>query len=370
MHGKTTFMNGVTLQEFFPLVSRLAQQVRMPVVFVALKTTEPAEVTAMGIIECATVTVGPSGSVTAHSTLVDPEPSVQWDSQQVTRAKAPHSAGAPKFPSIYESLSRTFSTSLVIGLDSFEADVPVIYGNMVRYGLPIMAARHQLDLRNVWQSEMKTSAGIEEISKHYQAPKVTTSSASELALTFARVCETMLWRHGSDSVLSHLQSSTHSYLTPDMVRSGPGPTVDPAVARHSTRSTSATSKPSSSRRKPNQDDAPWLSDLRKAIEAVIERHGVVRQQHLAEIATQMDWTEAKVSIEIGRLLTRGKLRKEPFAVADDQALLALHLPNVVKKGSKDIKLKAVRDSIKQVTGKDLEYIQIRLGLKALNIWHD
>ncbi|HCE6622706.1 TPA: hypothetical protein NHO64_005826, partial [Pseudomonas aeruginosa] len=64
MHGKTTFMNGVTLQEFFPLVSRLAQQVRMPVVFVALKTTEPAEVTAMGIVECATVTVGPSGSVT------------------------------------------------------------------------------------------------------------------------------------------------------------------------------------------------------------------------------------------------------------------------------------------------------------------
>lgn len=359
----SAFLNGMTLQDFFPLISKLSQQIRLPVTVLDVVTTGPGNLAEVGLVEVSTITIAPSGSVSAHSTLVDPELPIQQAATKAHGLRAGDLVGAPKFPIVYDSLSRTFSSTLVVGFNSAKSTVPVIYGNKVRYGLPIMSARHQLDIQSVLDGQGKVLPTLGDIAKHYSATPGTARRSAGNVLTMARVLENMLWRHGSDAVLACITNSTTSYLTPEEVLGAAA--VDQAPA--------APVKGSTGSKKPARNEsakpAEWIAPLKLAIEKIVSAHGVVRPIHLPEIADAMGWNESRTSIEIGRLLTRGKLNPDPFVIAEQQEILNYHLPFALKE-MKDVKLKAVREAIKELTGHDVEYIQIRLALKKLNRLHD
>lgn len=367
MTARNAFMNGATLQEFFPLVAKLAQQLRLPVVFLSLDTTGTTDSGEIGLVEVATISVAASGSVASNSTLVDPELPIQPLAVKQHGLRAGDVANAPRFASAYESLSKTFSTALVVGLDASTAEVPIIYRNMVRYGLPIMSARHQLDLQDVWTGEGHKPSVLEEIAKVYAVALAAPARSAGRALAYARLLEIMLWKHGSDAVLAQLKHTQLSYLTPDMVLAPNNHLASPTANATPTKSSPQRPKLQQAG-KSGQGAQAWIADLRAAVDKVIEENRVVRPTHHQEIADRMGlgWTATKVSMEIGRLLTQGKLKAEPFLVSDDQALLALHLPSIVSK-LPVLKLKAVKEQLTAITGKDLEYIQIRLGLKKLGI---
>lgn len=361
------FLNGVSIQEFFPLIAKLAQQIKMPAVFIDLKTTGHAPADEIGITECHWLTVAPSGSVTKHSAKVEP------DLAQL------HKSTGSDFRSVYDGLTRSFASALIAGFKTSIIDVPAIYGNMVRYGLPIMAARNQLDIKDIWQKEVRFQCSLDEMAKHYGVDSQSANVRDDYALLSARLLEAMLWKHGSDAVLAHLQCTLSSYLTPEQVtgqndplqhldaeafdKSSSGP-----KRKTGSRNTGQTSPGSvrPTRRRGQPAGETWLGALKKSIEKIVERSGVVRPIHLAEIAADMDWSEAKTSIEIGRLLTQGRLKADPFVIPEQQELLKLHLRNVLAEQPK-VKLKPIKEALLSTTGHEIEYIQIRLGLKAVGI---
>jgi len=360
------YLNGISLQEFFPLLARLGQQIRMPVVALSLKTVGVGRGTDIGIIEFTAVTIGHGGNASQVNLKLAP-------GVNAAETRASEAGAALNFQSIYDTVSKAFATSLVIGFGTALYDVPVIYGQMVRYGLPIIAARNQIDLRDVWQKQVKAKGGLSNAAKHYGVE----SKASD-ALVAARVLEAMLWRHGSEAVLSELQCSLSSYLTPDQVIEAPDP-VPPVTPdnqagksprkgtwpRTGSKRTSPGSVSPPSSRQPAKNET-LIATLKQAISKVVDRHGLVRPVHLQEIATAMNWNETKTSIVIGTLLTQGKINAKPFVIPEQQALLELHLPHVLK-GMKEVKLKPIREAIQQNTGHDVEFIQIRLALKSLNV---
>lgn len=366
MNARNAFMNGTTLQEFFPLVAKLAQQLRLPVVFACLDTTGSTGDGEEGLVEMATITVASSGSVNAHNSLIDPELTIQPGAFKVHGLRPGDLAGAPRFPVVYEALSKAFSTSLIIGLSASLTEVPIVYRNMVRYGLPIMSARHQLDLQDIWASEGNQQAGLEEILGTYKVSASNLHRSTGRALACARLLEVMLWKHGSDAVIREIKHTQLSYLTPDMILS-PSTSTTIANARPIKTETAQKGKAQGERRR--QEASTWIKQLKEVVADLIEQHRVIRPIHFAQIAERMQWTESKVSIEIGRLLTQGRLQKEPFIVPDDQALLAVHLPPILAE-MPEVKLKAVRQRVREITAKELEYIQIRLALKKLGIWID
>lgn len=355
----SAFLNGVTLQDFFPLISKLSQQIRLPVTVIGIEVSGGDRLDQIGIVELATITIAPSGSVSSHSTLVMPEVPITAAAVKTHGLRLGELAGSPKFPIVYDSLSRTFASSLIVGLSADASPVPVIYGNMVRYGLPIMSARHQLDLLSIHEQKGGTPSSLQDLAKHYSVTPGTARRSPGNVLTMARVLESMLWRHGSDAVLACIKSTTTSYLTPvDVLGNRGGIDGQPEVSQPEAPARKPAVKPT------ENATASWIVPLKKAIADVIERHGVVRPVHLKEIAEAMEWTESRTSIDIGRLLTRGKIKPEPFLIAEQQELLKLHLP-IILKDLKEVKLKAVREAIKELTGHDVEYIQIRLALKKL-----
>jgi hypothetical protein len=356
------FMNGVSLQEFFPLIAKLSQQLRLPVTILDITTTGPGPLNEIGLLDVASITVAPSGSVSLHSTTINPEVSIRAQASKQHALKTTDLQGSPKFPLVYEALSRSFASSLIVTLSKPDQVVPVIYGNKVRYGLPILAARHQLDLIGVLSALGKSNLEIPEIAKHYGVSLGAARRSVGNVHTIARILEAVLWRHGSELVLGKIENSTTSYLTPDDVL-GVAPAAKGSRAKFKIQSPSTAGKSTTA---PTNGSAEWIEPLKAAIESVISAHGLVRPIHFIEIAQAMDWSEPKTNIEIGRLLTRGKIRPEPFAIQDEQQMLSLHLPGILK-GLSDVKLKAVRDAIKGITGRDVEYIQIRIGLKKLGI---
>lgn len=228
-----------------------------------------------------------------------------------------------------------------------------------------MSSRHQLDLQDVWTGEGHKTAVLEEIAKVYSIAPAAPARSAGRALAYARMLEVMLWKHGSDAVLSQLKHTQLSYLTPDMVLAPNNLLGSPTANATPTKSSHQRPKAQQSG-KSGQTSQAWIADLKAAVDKVIEENRFVRPSHFEEIADRMGWTTTKVSMELGRLLTQGKLKADPFIVSDDQALLALHLPSIVK-DLPVLKLKAVKEKLTEITGKDLEYIQIRLGLKKMGI---
>jgi hypothetical protein len=356
----TAFINGVTLQEFFPLVAKLAQQIRMPVVILSLSTTGTGKCTEVGILNCATISIAASGSVTEHTAKVTPDLEMSG-------------VDAADFRAIYDAIARTFSTSLVVGFNTAMYDVPVVYGNMVRFGLPIIAARNQLDLLDVWQKQVSKSGDLKTLAAHYKVDEGKLHSKSAAAVTAARILEAMLWRHGSESVLAHLQHSLTSYLTPDQVTGAADPLqgmgaarIDQGTSQSAGRKNLSPGSVKLDRRNPRHKPDRAIGKLKEEVKKVVSEFGIVRPSHLPAIAAALGWKESKTSIEIGRLLTKGQIDAKPFIIPEQQALLSLHLPDTVV-GMDQIKLIPIREAIKARTGHDVEFIQIRLGLKALGI---
>lgn len=359
------FQNGVTLQEFFPLIAKLGQQIRMPVVVLDLKTIGSGSCTEVGIEQCSAITIGQSGSVTEYSSKVSPDLKLLM-------------ADANDFRSIYDSLSRAFTTSLVVGCNTALYDIPAIYGNMLRYGLPIISARTQLDITDIWQQPVSGEDGLKRMAEHYGVEVGKSHLVSRNAITSARILEAMLWRHGSETVLKHLQCSLSSYLTPDQVTGS----ADPIRASTATPGKRSSQAPGGDRQsagslttpgstRPNQGAgtamrASQAAKLKAAVSNVVSQSGTIRDGQLAKIAELMEWSESKTSIEVGRLLTQGRIDSAPFIIDMQQKLLALHLPDALK-GMTQIKLKPVREAIMAKTGHDVSYIQIRLGLKAMGV---
>lgn len=358
------FLNGVTIQEFFPLIAKLAQQIKMPVVFLDLKITGEGPSERVGITECHSLTVAPSGSVTKHTAKVDP-------------GLTQDSASSNDFRSVYDGITRSFASALISGFKTSTLDIPAIYGNMVRYGLPIMAARNQLDIKDVWQKEVRFNGALLDMAAHYGVEH--SNGQEETVVLSARILEAMLWRHGVDAVLAHLQCTLSSYLTPDQVTGANDPLqnqdalsfnkVGAPERRTAGRKAQAQTSPGSvrpARQRTTKPAGEWIAELKKAIAKIVDRSGVVRPIHLAEIAADMGWTEAKTSIEIGRLLTQGKLKAEPFLIPEQQEVLKLHIRNILDE-LPEVKLRPIKDALQERTGHDIEYIQIRLGLKAAGV---
>lgn len=351
------YMQSVTVEDFYALVSRLSQQLRLPVTVLDIASTGASQVLDNGLLQLASITVAPSGSVSLHSTLVNPEVPVTAGSPKARGIRAQDVLASPKFPMVYDHLTRWFASSLIVGFNSTDDVIPVIYGNKVRYGLPIMSARHHLDLASVWTALGNSPAELAEVAAAYSIPSSNGSRPAANVQTIARTLEAMLWRHGSEAVIAKIIEVSSSYLTPEDVL-----TTDQRQPSKSVK----TSGRGKSEWPPKKTPAPWAADLEAAITKTITTHGAVRPSHMAEIAEAMGWQETKASIEIGRLISRGKLKTAPFEIQDDQQLLSLHLP-VLLKGSEDVKLKELREAIKSLTDHDLDYIQIRIGLVKLGV---
>jgi len=358
-------INGVSLMEFFPLLAKLGQQLRMPVVALSIKTVGVGRCTDIGMVEYTAVSIGHGGNASQYCLKLAPG----FSGPDVRSI----GGGAQDFLTIYDAVSKIFATSLVFGYGSALYDVPVIYGQMVRYGLPIISARNQVDLFDVWKKTAKTDSTLSDVAKHYNVEHSTID-----ALVAARVLETMLWRHGSESILAEIKSSRLSYLTPELVAQAPDPMVVPVTSSQqgtaATQSHLASSKKTA--RRPAAENAlrepasskrePSTEALRQEINKVIDRHGLVRPVHLPEIAAALAWSEAKTSIQIGMLITQGKINAKPFVIPEQQAVLELHLP-IVLKSMQEVKLKPIREAIQRTTGHDVEFIQIRLALKTLGV---
>ena len=332
----------VPVNEFFPLLTRLAQELKSPIFVLDCETTGISQTENIGLVEYAALSISMSGAVSMFSTLVCPEIQIQPGASKVHGISASDVADAPRFPSIYDPVTKAFTTGLVVGFNSRTYDVPVLCANMARYQLPIMNARGQLDVRDMWAQLQGPKGKLAELAAHYNVEPGKAHRAAGDVITTARILETMLWKHGSDLATQNIVWTSEAYSVPGQVEA-------PAHA-------TAITVPRSVAEKGKYTDAEVARVIAEAVAA-----GNLHHDRFGELAELTGKSLDGISIVVGRMLGRGQIPPECLVVEEQQEILSQALPAAIKAHGTE-KLKPLREHIQANAKADVDYIQIRIAL--------
>lgn len=336
----------------FALVARLARRLSRPVCILDLETTGflHANAPPCGVVEIGYVVVRPDGDVRVAGSLIQPEMAIPYVASKVHGITNRDVINAPTIGAVAQSIIRLFDTAVVAGFNSREFDVRVLVANLAKYGCHHPGPRWQLDVRDVWRTLQGGDAGkLGDVATHYRVEPGTAHRAVGDALTAARILDAMLFEHGAEQAMSHVRDA--------MV-------AEPAAEAHVAAAERAATPPRPDQAPPSK---PAVSaerqDLRAAILAHVAERGQVLPAHYQAIADQCRIRPTTVSYAISEMLEQGQLREQQVIDPLAQAIIASHIDQAIGLVGDATRLKPIKEALEQITHADIDYVQLRVGLR-------
>lgn len=187
-------------QLHLPLVTRLAQQLNQPVVFLDFETTTNiVSSPEFGVTEIAYLVVLPSGKQKTFTTLVNPENSINPRATELNGITNEMVAGEQNFAAHADRLRLMFNASVIFTYNGDTFDIPAALTQMDRYGQERPTNCQSVDVYKAWKKIQNVKGGkLTEVASHYGVSFDGAHRALADVYGLANVMEQMLWQHGAN----------------------------------------------------------------------------------------------------------------------------------------------------------------------------
>ena len=348
--SKTPFMENVIA---------LARLLDRPICFLDTETTGFAKTP--GVVEIAWVRVETNGEILSQEHILDPEMPIDPDASRIHGFWDKDVAGKPAFPSIEVELRRALDGAVFSGFNAAQYDARVLTGNLNRYRLPDLELEHKMDVRDLWKRLMRTTTGkLGEVAGHYGAALGPAHRAMGDVITTLNVLDAMVIRHGTQEMLMHAS---------ELMRNGSRQhygqqTVFTGSKRQSYNQASSQAYRKPAPLTPVQPEQPKVTKkamMEQAVLAEVRQAGWLGEQDMARLAQQIGVQETSLSFCVSDMYVAGMLSREVLTCQEQQALMEPHLPDAIRASEKGF-LRPMKEYLDQMTGANISYIQLRIGL--------
>ncbi|QUG93389.1 hypothetical protein GR140_32135 (plasmid) [Pseudomonas putida] len=332
--------------ELFPLLTRFAQEIRLPLTVVSAQVVEAAKCQ-MRLLEVSTLTVSPTGATSWANFYSD---ATMLSDQEVACTEKPRaqrlneSQNVVSFAVVYEHLTKIFLASQVIGFGSSRHDVPLLLNIMTAGRTPPVRPKAHLDIQRVcWHLQQAEAGDLAAAGAVYNVSVPHCPRGDDIVLATARIQEAMLWRHGYQVLVLNLEVTDYPYA----------PQAEPVV--HASEVPARSVKAGGQRGSDSELRDRLLSHLSTLT------LGPNNTPTIMCLAKVLGTTETKISIVLGQLIDQRRVDYTPFVDSSAQEMLEAFLPAAITLLGND-KLKPLREHVQEHSGRLVDYIQLRIAL--------
>lgn len=334
--------------ELFPLLTRFAQEIRLPLTVISARVVQAVADGHMRLLEVSTLTVSPTGATSWTSFYSDAtvlsDHTIGPGADQRRTVGLKDSQSAVSFGVIYEHLTKAFLTSQVIGFGSDRHDIPLLLKLMSAGPTPPVRPKAHLDIQRAWSQLQQAEAGdLAAAGAAYNVPVAKSPRGDDVVLAIARIQEAVLWRHGYQVLVHNIELTEYPYA----------PQPEPNMQ----------SPQASVRTKKAGDHRASDSELRDRLLSHLNTKALRPNTTptITNLATALGSTDTKVSIVLGQLIDQRRVDCAPFVDSSAQELLRAFLPAAIAVLGAE-KLKPLRDHVHEHSGTLVDYIQLRIAL--------
>jgi hypothetical protein len=334
--------------ELFPLLTRFAQEIRLPLTVISAQVVEAVDDSHMRLLEVSTVTVSPTGATSwasfySDATVVN-DPTIATAAGKRRTVGLKESQSAVSFGVIYEHLTKVFLASQVIGFGSNRHDIPLLLKLMSAGPTPPVRPKAHLDIQRAWWQLQQAEAGdLAAAGAAYNISVAQCPRGDDVVLAIARINEAMLWRHGYQVLVHNIELTEYPYA----------PLPEPPMQSPQT----------SVRKEKAGDHRASDSELRDRLLSHLNTHvlGLNTTPTISNLAKALGSTDTKVSIVLGQLIDQRRVECAAFVDSSAQEVLRAFLPSAIALLGTD-KLKPLREHVQEHSGTLVDYIQLRIAL--------
>lgn len=308
-----------------------------------------------GLVEFAAIVIHPTGEYGEVSTLINPEMTIPRAATDVHGITESMVADAPTFEAISDFVRKSFGEAVVSGYNTKRFDVPVLLANMSRYGREIPPPVHQMDVRYAWTVLRKTQKGtLTEVAAHYSVSVANAHRALDDVVTTALVLERMIFSHGLE---------TFRNIFPEVFGLEPSPKNSPFKKREMNSRTINFNSRGTNQNTPTENPSP-LARIKSSILEHVAQNGQIDSPTLEKLVvdSRMGVSIIDASFLLGDMLSNGEISCRACRNDKAQQVIQTFIHQAIERAGGVTRLKPIKYALDELSGRNTDYIQLRVAL--------